>query len=159
MSAPPPGFQYIEQAHARVEQLHAAARLSVLNNLTQAHRNLLAQIVGGLAIAPNPDFAAAGKTLDANLSPAEARAILSIASSLEQQTRQLMSQAHQQAMNAMQQDPTTKEEHTVDMHYAPAPSAAQQAWRTDPGFILLHMAVPPMGPMMFRMVLQTENVR
>ena len=152
----PPGFQYIEQAHSRVEQLHAQARLSVLNALTQAHRNLLAQIVGALAIAPNPDFAAAGKTLDANLSPTEARTIASISTSLEQQTRQIMTAAHQQAMNAMPQGSHANNQHDV-MYFAHSPGQGQ-AWQTDPGLILLHMAMPHMGPM-FRMMLESEHTR
>jgi len=86
----------MQQTHAKMEQLHAQARLSMLNALTPAHRTLLATIVGQLTIAASPDTSAAARQLDASLSPAESRAVLSISASFEQQARQLMQSARQQ---------------------------------------------------------------
>jgi hypothetical protein len=104
--APPSGpnpamMQIMDQTHAQMDKLHGQARLAMLNSLTPAHRNLLAQVAGQLAIAPNPDAALAARQLDANLSSGEARAILNISTSLEQQAHQLMESAHQQMMKAM----------------------------------------------------------
>ncbi len=140
----PAMMQIMQQSHARMEQLHSQARLSMLNALTPAHRNLLAQVVGQLAIAPNPDMAAAAKQLDANLSQGEARAILSISSSLEQQSRQIMESTRQQMMSAM---PAGSSGHGPwmqrgDKMYV---GTASEQWRTDPGMILLNTAARPGG--------------
>ncbi|MBV8163521.1 MAG: hypothetical protein JOZ91_04580 [Candidatus Eremiobacteraeota bacterium] len=86
----------MQQTHAKMEQLHAQARLSMLNALTPAHRTLLANVVGQLVIAQSPDTVAAARQLDASLSPNESRAVLSISASFEQQARQLMQSARQQ---------------------------------------------------------------
>jgi len=93
-------FSVMEQARAKMEQLHAQARLAALNSLTPAHRALLAQVVGQLAIAANPDVSAAARSLDNVLSQNEGRSILNISSSLESQSRQIMEAARQQMMAA-----------------------------------------------------------
>jgi len=96
-------FQNMEQAREHVEQLHAQARAAMLSALTPAHRNLLAQVFGQLAISPSPDLNAAARVLDASLSQGEGRSVVAISSSLESQTRQIMEAAHQQFMAAAQQ--------------------------------------------------------
>ncbi|HXW50641.1 MAG TPA: hypothetical protein VEJ41_01520 [Candidatus Acidoferrales bacterium] len=93
-------FSVMQQAHAKMEQLHAQARLAALNSLTPAHRALLAQVVGQLAIAANPDVNAAARSIDNALSQNEGRSILNISSSLESQSRQIMEAARQQMMAA-----------------------------------------------------------
>jgi hypothetical protein len=96
-------FQNMEQAREREEQLHSQARAAMLNALSPAHKTLLAQVFGQLAISPNPDINAAARVLDASLSQAEGRSILAISASLESQTRQIMEAAHEQFMAAAQQ--------------------------------------------------------
>lgn len=142
-------FQVMDQAHARVGQLHAQARLTILNALTPAHRALLGQVIGNLAIAANPDVTGAARTLDANLSPAEARTIVSVATALEQQSKQIMMAAHQQMMNAMPPPPNGPTPPKPDVVYNHQMGANEAALHNDPGFILIHMAALPEGPMFF----------
>src|SRR5271165_411764 len=68
--------QSMEQAHAQMMQLQAQTRTAILGSLTAAHRAALANIVGGLAVAPQPNRGAAARQLDSLLSPAEGQAIL-----------------------------------------------------------------------------------
>ncbi len=93
-------FAAMEQAHVKVEQLHAQARLAALNALSASQRTMLAQVVGQLAISSNPDVTAAARTLDSSLSQSQGRAIVNISSSLETQSRQIMDAARQQMMAA-----------------------------------------------------------
>ena len=140
----PAVMQIMEQTHTRMEQLHSQARLAMLNALSPAHRNLLAQVVGQLAIAPNPDPAAAARQLDLSLTQGEGRAILSISSSLEQQSRQLMEASRQQIESAM---PAGSATHALGVQHVrmmqKLPGGDQ--WRTDPGMILLGMAARTAG--------------
>lgn len=133
----PAAFQAFEQAHAKVEQLHAQARQAMLNSLSPAQRATLAQIVGQLAIAPNPDVTAAAKQVDASLSPAQAKNILSISTSLHQQARQLMETAHKQMMSAM--PPPGGPEHRQFVMKNLHPGSEQ--WENDAGMILLMTAM------------------
>jgi hypothetical protein len=141
-------FQYMEQAHMKVDQLHAQARLATLSSLSLAHRTLLAQVVGQLAISSNPNLDAAARTIDASLSQAEGRAILNISQSLEAQSRQIMDAARQQMMAATPSGPQGSpemggpREHHM-MMYQTHPQS------TDPGTILLLMSLhglEPFGP-------------
>lgn len=126
----------MEQAHSHLHQLQAQARHSMLNVLTPAHRTLLAQVVGQLAIASTPDVASAVKLLDANLSSGEAQAMLSISASLEQQTRQVMESARAQMMKALPSGiPPPGQMGMRSTH----PQNDQR--RTDPGAVLLHTAM------------------
>ncbi len=67
-----PSMQQMQQ----MRQLHAQARAKILAALTPAHKALVAKIVGDLAVANEPNEAAAIEQLDAALSPAEKTAIL-----------------------------------------------------------------------------------
>lgn len=134
-AANPAAMQIMEQAHARMVQLHSQARASMLNALTVAHRNLLAQVVGQLAIAPTPDAAAAARVLDNNLSSAEAKSILNISSATEQQVRQLMDATHKQMQAVM---PSSGEAHGPwAAGMPPHPLGVNPSLANDPGMILL----------------------
>jgi hypothetical protein len=150
---PPPqmdaGFQYMQQAHAQVQQLQAKARLTALNALSPAHRALLAEVAGQLAIAPNPDVNAAARTIDSALTQTEGRNIASISSSLQTQSQQVMEAARQQMMAANPQGmpqggPVTR---SANMVYHGSET-------TDPGMLLLQMSMgvvqPAMGTFMMR---------
>lgn len=93
--------QIMQQTHQQMEQLHTQARSKILGALTPAHRELLAQIVGSLAIAPNPDPDAAVRQLNAALSPGEAQAVLSAHSAVEQQMRAIMESTHQRFQSVL----------------------------------------------------------
>jgi hypothetical protein len=144
------GFQYMEQARAKVEALHAQARLAALNALTPAHRALLGQVVAQLVIAANPDVNVAAQTIDRALSQTEGRSILNISQSLNTQTQQIMEAARQQMMAAMPQGaegPGGPGEHHHNMFFF-----EQSANSNDPGTILLMMslhALQPAGPPQF----------
>ena len=127
----PPGFRAMEQMRVRIEQLHAQERVSMLNALSAEHRNLLSQVAGQLAIATNPDLSAAAKQLDAALSPSESKAILDIASSTEQQVRQLMDQTRKQMSFGNPEGPPM-----MDAVYGPPGAEFQK----NPGTILLMLA-------------------
>jgi hypothetical protein len=134
----PAASQAFAQVHARIDQLHAQARVSALNALTPAHRNLLAQVVGQLAISPNPDVASAARVLDTNLGPSEGQALVSISTSLRQQTQQLMATARQQMINSL--PPGSQPTHKV----RPMGVGLSQT-QNDPGLILLHLTIFSIG--------------
>ena len=129
-------MQVMEQTHAQMDKLQGQARLAMLNSLSPANRNLLAQVAGQLAIAPNPDASVAARQLDANLSAGEARAILNISASLEQQAHQLMESAHQQMMKAMPAGTPTHGPWGMRNEGMHAGMRGGQA-SSDPGMILL----------------------
>ena len=62
----------------QITQEQRAFRQSMLAALTPAHRQLLAQIVGELVIAQNPDPQSATRRLNAALSPSEAQNVVRI---------------------------------------------------------------------------------
>jgi hypothetical protein len=78
------------QMRQQMMQMHQQFRSDVLGALTPAHRQLLAQTVGGLAIADNPDPKAAAATLDAALSASEKSAILAAAQKMHDQMKSMM---------------------------------------------------------------------
>jgi hypothetical protein len=160
-------FQYMEQARVKVDQLHAQARMAMLSALSPAHRTLLAQVVGQLAISPSPNVNQAARTLDASLSQGEGRTILSISQSLENQSRQIMEAAHQQMMAAMPPPGPPGPSEPVMAGPGQAPGRAglrhnvffvsHEDQGKDPGAILLSMSahvLEPFGPdhalMMYR---------
>lgn len=96
--------QIFTQAHAQVEKLQHDAHVAVLAAITPQHRELLGRLVAALALSPDVDEAQVTRQLDAALSPTEARSILSVAATLEQQVHQTFANAHQQAENVLTPD-------------------------------------------------------
>src|SRR5215472_12866345 len=88
-----PGFGAFQQVHEQVDKARTQARTTMLNALSQQHRDLLAQVVGGLAVAQTPDINAAAKTLDSALSPSETKAIVDASNALDQQIKQILEAA------------------------------------------------------------------
>lgn len=119
----------MQQMHQNMMQIHREARSQILAVLTPAHRVLLGQIIGRLATDPNPDVAVAARTLDAALTPAESQAIVRISQNVHAQLRQLRQQAFSQMPNG-----------PAGEHRGPAHNI--NAHKTDPGYILLRMALP-----------------
>jgi hypothetical protein len=145
-------FATMQQARAKTELLHAQARIAALNALTPAHRTLLAQVVGQLAIAPNPDVAGAARSIDNALTQNEGRSILNIASSLESQSRQIMEAAHQQMMAANPNGPQGRGGPWMGGAGMPGYHQGMQGAQrveNDPGMILLMMSTHALQPMGF----------
>lgn len=82
--------QQFMQAHRQFEQIHASERSQMLAALTSAHRALLAQVVGQLAISSTPNFQAAASRLDSSLSAGEKQSILNAAQSARTKMRAAM---------------------------------------------------------------------
>jgi len=136
--------QIMDQTHQQMQQLMSQARSRVLGSITPAHRQLLAQIVGNLAIAPNPDRDAATKQLNAALSPGEAQAVLSTHQAAMQQMTSIMQSTHQrmeavltsQQRSAMPSGHSNEQTHERMMFKGPgAPDGPLTA-----GEILLHLS-------------------
>lgn len=81
---PPPGapaaprgdWGQMRQMRGQFETIHQQERDRVLGALTPAHRQLLANIVGQMAVSEKPNHRAAAAQLDAVLTPGEKNAIL-----------------------------------------------------------------------------------
>jgi len=86
----------MRQMYQQMSQIRTQARTQMLNALTPAHRTLLANVAGQLAVAPAPDFRAAAQQLETALSPAEKQAILAADNTARTQMRSLMQQARAQ---------------------------------------------------------------
>lgn len=131
------------QMDAQMHQLSVQARTAVLQAITPQHRQLLAQVVGTLAITPDPNYAAASKQLDAALSQQEAQSVLRISAQFHQQMHTLM-QAHMQQMvrNESKEtgETTTESHHVVEM-------GGHGPEQMDAGTCLLMLAQPAMGMM------------
>lgn len=142
--------QIMEQTHQQMEQLMSQTRSRVLGSITPAHRQLLAQIVGNLAIAPNPDRDAAVKQLNAALSSGEAQAVLSVHQAAMQQMMSLMQTTHQrmEAVLTTQQRSQMQNGHpnesTHERVYFKGPPGSLTA-----GDILLHLSENGFGDHMF----------
>lgn len=82
--------------HQQLAQIGTQARTQMLAALTPAHRTLLTNVVGQLAVATTPDLRAAAQQLDTALSPAEKQAILTADTNARTQMRTAFSQMRQQ---------------------------------------------------------------
>jgi hypothetical protein len=150
---PPPGAPPMERRErgmmrpdmSQMMALHKQFRAKVLAAITPAHRNLLASLVGQLAISSNPDPRGAIAKLDAALSSGEKQAILSAAQSFRSQMRAAREAAMAKLRAANPNMPSPR----------PMPSGMQRERRTPDAGALLFMIVAGgpgpgmMGPHMF----------
>jgi hypothetical protein len=93
------------------EQLHQQMRFQILSAISPIHRRSVGATIGDLAIAPNPDLAAAAKRLDALLSPGERQRVLAANTAFFTQSRQLHDQMRSELrseMPAADHAPSTK---------------------------------------------------
>lgn len=124
-----------QQLRAQSKALMLQTRAQVLSSLSPAHRAMLANIAGQLAIAPNPNLQAAARQLDAALSPGERNAVLSAHANLVSQMRAM----HQQMWAQLQ-----SELPNMPRRSGPPPGAGFGPSRSHPapdaGSILLRMA-------------------
>ena len=146
-NAAPPGMEkhaaIFEQTHAKMEALHRQARVQILATLSPAHKALLAQVVGELAVSANPDPAAAARRLNAALSPGESQAIMRTANAVHTQMRSIMEAARAEAERSLPPDESTEmtTKHTEVHMGMPAQGPK------DAGSILLMLASPGHGMM------------
>jgi hypothetical protein len=131
-----------QRFHERMERDHDAARAAMLSALSPAHRELLAHLVGQLAISVHPDHRAAAHELDTALSAREKAAILQEQGVAMQQMRSLMEQMRTQMQATMQGHHGMMQmrggvQHWQHGHHTP-----------DPGEILLRMTTNEHPPMM-----------
>jgi hypothetical protein len=86
----------MRQMRQQMAQIHTQARTQMLGALTPAHRSLLANVAGQLAIAPAPNFRAAAQQLDTALSATEKQSILAADTSARNQMRTAFQQMRSQ---------------------------------------------------------------
>lgn len=138
-------MEVFRRFHKQMEREHAAARSAMLSALSAQHRELLAHVVGQLAISAQPDQRAAARELDAALSAREKAAILQEQRAAMEQMRALMEQMRTQMQSMMQAHRGMMQMHggmREHEHHTP-----------DPGEILLRMTTSEHPPMMqFMMV-------
>ena len=139
--APSPAMVQMDN---QMHQLSVQARTAVLQSITPQHRQLLAQVVGALAIAPDPNFAAASRQLNAALSPQESQSVLRISAQFHQQMRALM-QSHIQQMES--NEPKEPGNPTTRVHDDMYTGGGHGPMQIDAGTCLLMLAQPGMGMM------------
>ena len=137
----PARMEQFRKMHDQMATIHKAERAKMLAALTPAHRTLLANVAGQLAIAtdPNPDAAAA--KLDASLSSSEKATILKI----HQDARAQMKSAMQQMETSM------KPPSGANYRYGSGPSRMGKRPPSDAGHILLMVAASGAMPMHLQM--------
>ena len=133
--------QEMRQARAQMHQLHAQARAETLSALTTAHRQLLANVVGQLAIAANPDREAAARQLNAALSASERQAILNIHQNFVTQAKALRASIRAQIGSQLPADMQAK----LAQRAAKAQARAASRSPLDAGNILLRVAMGGKG--------------
>jgi Spy/CpxP family protein refolding chaperone len=129
----------MQQSHAQMKQIHEQARLQMLSALSPAHRALLANVVGQLAISPNPDRAAAAAALDRALTQTEGRTILAAEANERTQTQALMEAQRAQFEASL----TPAQRAAMSERFAGRPHVlgAQRVETADPGRTLLDLAL------------------
>jgi hypothetical protein len=93
------------QFMAQMRRLHQQMRSSVLEALTPTNRQLLAEVVGQLAIAPSPNYKGAVQRLDRALSPAERNTILQADDNLRTQSQALFASMQSSGQQGGQMPP------------------------------------------------------
>ena len=135
MPWPRPDSGAMRQTMQQQQALHKQFRAKVLATITPAHRNLLASLVGQLAIAASPDPQAAIKKLDAALSSGEKQAILNVAQSFMTQQRAMHEQLIAKFRAANPNMPSPR----------PRPSGQERMHRTPDAGALLFMVATMAG--------------
>lgn len=115
---------FAQQEHQLREQLRA----QVLASLTPAHKAAVANLIGQLAISPNPDPAVTAKQLDVLLSAGEQQHILALHSSFKSHVKALHDQMRAQIQSelpaAMQQRFSQKHQETQMVERSEHPNDA-----------------------------------
>ncbi len=96
--------QTFERFASQEEQLHMQMRAQILGSLSPVHVRAVGATIGELAVAANPDPAAAAKRLDMILSPGERQRVLATLSSFFLQAKQLHDQMRDELRSEMPAD-------------------------------------------------------
>lgn len=133
----------MRQDMQQMMSMHKQLRAKVLAAITPAHRNLLASLVGQLAISSNPDPRGAIAKLDAALSSGEKQSIVNAVQSFHSQM-QAMRQAEMAKMRAANPNMPSPR---------PMPTGMERMRRApDPGELLFMMATAGSEPGMMGMM-------
>jgi len=139
---PHPNFAAMQQVHAQMKSIRDRERVAILGSLSAAHRAAFANIVGQLAVAPNPDRLAAARAIDATLTPAERNNVLSTESAARAQTRSLREASRAQFEASLTPDQRTALQARMAAREAKRPEGAPRQVRTpDAGMTLLDLAM------------------
>jgi hypothetical protein len=114
-----------QAVHQKMEQIHAQGRAQLLAALSPAHKAALANYIGQMAVATNPNPEVTARQIDALLTPAESQSVLRIHATLRDQMRSVMEQARTEMGRG-----------------GPPPGAHPQERAPDAGHILLMLAMP-----------------
>jgi hypothetical protein len=106
--------QTFERFASQEEQLHMQMRAQILGSMSPVHVRAVGATIGDLAIAANPDPAAAAKRLDMILSPGERQRVLATLTSFFQQSRQLHDQMRTELRSEMPADAHPPSNHDKD---------------------------------------------
>ncbi len=140
----------MQQARLQMEQIHTQARNQMLGSLSPAHRSAVANVIGQMAVSPNPNPAVAARQIDAILTQAEGQSILRTHASAKAQMLALRTQMRTQFENSLTPDQRAQMEarraEFAQQHPAGAPARSAGLSSTDPGTILLHALGPAHGP-------------
>lgn len=142
--------QTFEQFGQQMEQLHQQMRSQILSTLSSVQRREVATVIGELAIAPNPDFQAAAKRIDAVLPSGTQGRILASLATFRDQLRQLRDQMRTQLQSEMPAGHPDGVNHGWD-------NAPKSDFHPDAGTLLLTVLTPhPMGDMMMHPMMHVE---
>ncbi len=124
----------------------------MLAALTPAHRELLAKVVGELAISPDPNFDAAAARLDAALSPAEVQALGRVEAAKRAETATQVGQMQSTLQNTLSPDQVKAMQHDAVQAMQAAgtrmgPEIAKMIQtQGDPGHVLLQATLLGVQP-------------
>jgi hypothetical protein len=133
----------MEQARTQMVQIHAQARNQMLGSLSPAHRTAVANVIGQLAIAQNPNPALAARQIDAVLTQAEGQSILRTHAAAKAQMLTLRTQMRAQFESSLTADQRAQmEAHRAQFAQQHPGGMNARPSSTDPGTILLRSLSP-----------------
>jgi hypothetical protein len=134
-------MEAMQKLHEQMRQLHDQARLQMLGSLSPAHRAAVANIIGQLAIAPNPNRRAAAAQIDALLSNGEKQSVLTAEAGERTNTRSLMESARAQMEASATPDERAKMQARDQQRASRMAAMQNRPQRTpDAGMTLLRIA-------------------
>ena len=138
----------MEQTRTQMQQIHAQARSQMLASLSPAHRTAVANVIGQMAISPNPNPALAARQIDAVLTRAEGQSILRTHQAAKAQMQTLHSQMRAQFESSLTPDQRAQmEAHRAQFAQGHPGGMNARPSSTDPGSILLRALGPEHGGM------------
>ena len=139
----------MQQARLQMEQIHTQARAQMLSALSPAHRTAVANVIGQMAVSPNPSRALAAHQIDAILTQAEGQSILRTHAAAKAQMQTIRTQMHTQFENSLTPDQRAQMEARRAAFAQQHPNGATRSGgfsSNDPGAVLLRALGPAGGP-------------